>query len=952
MECPNCKAQNRDGVRFCSNCGQRMPAAPTVQGSSAVPPTVATPGARGGSSLTIGTPLQGGRYIIKEVLGQGGMGAALLATDKRLDSKQVVIKELISDNNDPTRLKEDEANFKREVVTLAHLDHPLIPNVTDNFDENSRFFMVQEYVEGENLEDRIDRLNQALNERDVLVFASQILDVLDYLAQQTPPIIHRDIKPANIIIGIKDKRAHLVDFGIARADAARNAKRKQTSALGTPGYAPPEQYQGNADPRSDLYALGATLHHLLTNRDPRGYQPFTYPPARTFNPQLSPDIESVLTRALHNNIDQRYQSASAMKSDVDQILYQRFGIASGALTGYTSSGTMSEITMPGSGASLIGASMAQNPNVPTVQGSSTFAPPPYRGTPYTPLPPLQQGTGPTLPPPPPGIANQAFASASQMPGPPTPPYLYQPSQPMPAIQSSQPKRRRRTPLLILVILLLLLLVLGGAIFGVLKLKGPNNPTATPVASGTPGIYETKASSGEEIGVSDGSFTFDVGRPDGALKTQAAAAFRTGNTATAQGLWQQAVAAEPNDAEALIYMENQKVLAAGGVHITVAVATMLTGATTGVGRDDLQGAYVAQKTYNDGSLLNGIGVILLIANGSSESSNAAAVAQQIVQAAKADPTIVGIMGWPYSSYAVNTTSIFNAAKLPIVSETASSDLLTSVSSYFFRVCASNKDQGIAGAHYLERTLHANNVIVFTDPLNAYTSSLAKDFSDQFQADGHTILTTEKYTVGKSATIVTALQDALKYTNPVPDEIYFSGYSSDISTLMTDLPTTGPWANVQIMGGDALYELSGYQTSSRITWTRLHFTTFTYPDVWSVLGLKARQPTFFTDYGNDLNPGNLHAGYGWNRPDNDVILAYDGLAALLIAVKNSGKSQVTSSDVEAALTKINGKNAFQGASGQIAFGTDGNPINKAVVILYVSPEGFIKMEPQIQGQFLVS
>src|SRR5579883_2932821 len=207
MECPNCKAQNRSGVRFCSNCGQRMPPDQTVQG---VPPTVPAPGVRSGSSLTIGTPLQGGRYVIKDVLGEGGMGAALLATDKRLDNKLVVIKELISDTNDPTKRKEDEANFKREVVTLAHLDHPLIPNVTDNFDENSRFFMVQEYIEGENLEDHMDRLKQPMNERDVLIYASEILDVLDYLSQQTPPIVHRDIKPANIVISSKDKKAHLV----------------------------------------------------------------------------------------------------------------------------------------------------------------------------------------------------------------------------------------------------------------------------------------------------------------------------------------------------------------------------------------------------------------------------------------------------------------------------------------------------------------------------------------------------------------------------------------------------------------------------------------------------------------------------------------------------------------------------------------------------------------------
>src|SRR5258708_6846190 len=321
MECPYCKYENRDGVRYCSNCGKPMPSTTATSTSNST--TI------GGTSraLNVGTSLQGGRYVIKEVLGQGGMGAALLATDKRLDNKQVVIKELISDNTDPEKFKEDEHNFKQEVVTLAHLDHPLIPNVTDNFEEGSRYFMVQEYVEGENLEDRMDRLNQPMKEREVLLIASEMLDVLDYLAQQTPPIVHRHIKPASIIIGSKDRRAHLVDFGIARADVARNARRKQTSALGTPGYAPPEQYQGNADPRSDLYALGATLHHLLTNRDPPHYPPFTDPPVRTPKPQLSPEVERVVARAVNNDITQRYQSPAAMNRDVHAILLNRFAVS-------------------------------------------------------------------------------------------------------------------------------------------------------------------------------------------------------------------------------------------------------------------------------------------------------------------------------------------------------------------------------------------------------------------------------------------------------------------------------------------------------------------------------------------------------------------------------------------------------------------------------------------------
>src|SRR2546429_5580890 len=139
------------------------------------------------------------------------------------------------------------------------------------------------------------------------------MDIRDYLEQQSPPIVHRDIKPANIIIGAKDKRARLVDFGIARTSvAAPGAKRKQTTALGTPGYAPPEQYQGNADARSDIYALAATLHHILTNRDPRDYPPFNFPPVRSLNPDLSVDIEHVLERGLVNDRNQRYQSASSM----------------------------------------------------------------------------------------------------------------------------------------------------------------------------------------------------------------------------------------------------------------------------------------------------------------------------------------------------------------------------------------------------------------------------------------------------------------------------------------------------------------------------------------------------------------------------------------------------------------------------------------------------------------
>jgi serine/threonine protein kinase len=310
MRCPYCGTEHQSGESFCEYCGSSMdlPSTTTIGRES-----INT------RPLLPGSSLQGVRYVIKKILGQGGMGSVFLATDTRLANKMVVIKALISDDSDPATRQQDVRNFKQEVETLAHLDHPLIPSVTDHFQEGSRYYMVQEYVEGESLQARMERTNQPIQEAVALRYASEVLDILDYLAGQIPPIVHRDIKPANIIIGAKDGRAHLVDFGIARKYFLSNVQRRQTTALGTPGYAPPEQYRGNADPRSDLYALAATLYHLLTNRDPSEDGLFHYPPVRQLNPRVSLEIEAVLSHALRPEVNQRYQSAKAMKHDINTI---------------------------------------------------------------------------------------------------------------------------------------------------------------------------------------------------------------------------------------------------------------------------------------------------------------------------------------------------------------------------------------------------------------------------------------------------------------------------------------------------------------------------------------------------------------------------------------------------------------------------------------------------------
>src|SRR5216683_2981128 len=794
MKCPYCDTYNPATEEYCSNCGgylgsspasatvtsSNMPGLGTTSAGSAGQVTSST--TAGGThttsgSLAPGGHLQGGRYVIKKILGQGGMGAAVLANDMRVAGKPVVIKELISDNTDPTQLNEDVKNFEREVETLAYIDHPLVPTVTDRFQEGSHYFMVQEFVDGENLEDRLDRTNQPLPEQDALTYASQVLDILDYLEQQKPPIVHRDIKPANIIISTKDKRAHLVDFGIARADSARNVKRKQTSALGTPGYAPPEQYQGNADPRSDLYALGATMHHLLTNRDPRNYPPFTYVPVRTLNAQLSPEVERVVARAVNNDVTQRYQSAAAMKRDVDDILLKRFGVS-----GNTGSYTLNT-SGPIGAAGATGATGAAN----------VFANQPTRvqQTPVTPVPPH-------------------------------PPY--QPG----AIYSPPPRQSGGTNVGRNLLSFVLVIVLLGAIaFGVLNLRNrgtasggnASTPTAVPAASG---IGVTKAQNGEYIGISDGTFAFDTTRSDGSFKQQAAQSLAQNNTSNAVALWNSGLSTDINDAEARIYVEDQRVLASGNPYITIVVATMLTGdsATVSVGRDNLQGAYVAQEEFNGGfKLPNSVEVRLLIANAGSNQTYTNTVVRQIVQLAKQDKTFVGVMGWPFSGYTGIAIGALSAAQIPMVSQTASSDALTGISHYFFRVAPPNKDQAIVGAKYAEQVLGASKVALFYDPANSYTQSLANAFSTQFTADGNKIVATEQYTVKKPSNFFQLLNDAESHN---PDLIYFSGYASDASVLLTDLQAPGQPASLQIMGGDALYELGGYTSSAHGAATRLHFT----------------------------------------------------------------------------------------------------------------------------------
>ncbi|OQY45842.1 MAG: hypothetical protein B6242_09390 [Anaerolineaceae bacterium 4572_78] len=222
--------------------------------------------------LKTGTILRD-RYHIAGLIGTGGMGSVYLADDERISGRRCAIKEQVMDSD---LLKTAQIQFQQEASILAQLDHPGLPQVSDYFsdEENGRDYLVMDYVPGQNLEQLVKKANHEskfLDEETVCDWLDQLCAILIYLHSRKPMVLHRDIKPANIKL-TPDNRLKLVDFGIAKpfdADDPRTITGLQ--GLGSLPYTPLEQYIGHighTDDRTDLYALGATCHHLLTGQTP------------------------------------------------------------------------------------------------------------------------------------------------------------------------------------------------------------------------------------------------------------------------------------------------------------------------------------------------------------------------------------------------------------------------------------------------------------------------------------------------------------------------------------------------------------------------------------------------------------------------------------------------------------------------------------------------------------
>lgn len=253
------------------------------------------------------------RYAIQEVIGVGGMGSVYRARDLHFPNavKLVAVKEMINQARDPLVRQTIVQNFEREANILVTLDHPSIPRIFDYFSHNERSYLVLEYIQGKDLEELLNQSQVPFSEDQAVQWAIELCDVLSFLHNHKPePIIFRDMKPSNVMVN-QNGHIVLIDFGIAKAFRGT----QKGTMIGTEGYSPPEQYRGEASPQADIYALGATLHHLLTRQDPRLEPPFTFGdrPIRKINPLISAELEGVINQALQYSPSDRFQTAEEMK---------------------------------------------------------------------------------------------------------------------------------------------------------------------------------------------------------------------------------------------------------------------------------------------------------------------------------------------------------------------------------------------------------------------------------------------------------------------------------------------------------------------------------------------------------------------------------------------------------------------------------------------------------------
>jgi eukaryotic-like serine/threonine-protein kinase len=317
LHCAKCGTDNPPHATFCFGCGQSLQAAMGGLTSSS------------STGSLVQNHLLKERYRILEQVGRGGFGAVYKAADTLFGYRFVAIKEMEQSRLSPQETAEAIESFKREAHLLAGLQHPNIPGIYDYFGEAGRWYLVMDFIDGETLEEHLLKSRGGyLPVAKVLDIGMQLCTVLGYLHTRQPPIIFRDLKPANILLN-SSGRIYLIDFGIARH--FKPGQSKDTVAFGSPGYAPPEQYgKAQTTPRADIYALGATLHQLLTGDDP-SLTPFRFAPFQLRSQTTPVGLDTLITSMLEIDEKRRPASTHAIMLELQHFVAQRTGSPVGIL---------------------------------------------------------------------------------------------------------------------------------------------------------------------------------------------------------------------------------------------------------------------------------------------------------------------------------------------------------------------------------------------------------------------------------------------------------------------------------------------------------------------------------------------------------------------------------------------------------------------------------------------
>ncbi len=303
VRCPSCGADSPKGARFCPDCGASLGAARPRMATGLLPTRY----------------LLNNRYAVTRKIAHGGQSAVYLAHDTYQNDAERAIKEMSESQIEPEKRQQAINDFMREAHMLQTLNHPSLAQVYDLFIEQNKYYLVMEYVAGHNLEDELVQYRrESLDWEDVTVWGMALADTLSYLHTRNPPIIYRDLKPANVML-LPDGSVKLIDFGIARW--LHPMRMNDTMQLGTDGYAPLEQYSSRSEPRSDIYALGASLYHLLTGRVPEAaplrMAGHSLRPIREANPRVPEVVEQAILKSLALHPQDRYRNAQEMREGLE-----------------------------------------------------------------------------------------------------------------------------------------------------------------------------------------------------------------------------------------------------------------------------------------------------------------------------------------------------------------------------------------------------------------------------------------------------------------------------------------------------------------------------------------------------------------------------------------------------------------------------------------------------------